>query len=340
VVTSIDVARLAGVSQATVSRVLSGSERVSPQTRQRVLEVLEETGYTRNAAATTMRTKRSGTIGLVVERVTNPFYPEIMEALGLELERRDLRLSLWNVSVGAGERAAIEAIKAHQVDGLVFTTATVRSPALLAAVASGAALVLVNRVVDGVRCDQVESDNRSASGEIARYFAAHGHQRVGLIGGPTNASTTRERVKGFKTAAKSLGLEVITVGGKTAQFSHEWGYDSFVSLAADHDRMPTALFCANDLSAFGVLGAAKDLGIRVPDDIWVVGFDDISMASWPLFDLTTARQDIDAMTTTALDLLVERIADPERAPTAVRLPTEIVVRGSTGNQPLPHAGPS
>ena len=104
--------------------------------------------------------------------------------------------------------------------------------------------------------------------------------------------------------------------------------------------MPTALFCANDLSAFGVLGAAKDLGIRVPDDMWVVGFDDISMASWPLFDLTTAKQDIDAMTTTALDLLVERIADPQRPPTAVRLPTEIVVRGSTGNQPLHGAEPS
>ncbi len=332
--TSRDVARLAGVSQATVSRVLNGSNRVTEETRQRVLETLARTGYTLNVAAATLRTRRTGTIGLVIERLTNPFYPELIEVLGSELERRDLRLALWNTSVGSGERAATQAIYARGVDGLIFTTATVESGSLRLAIERNAPVVLVNRAVEDLQCDQVECDNADASTSVARYFAHHGHRVVGLIGGPAMASTARRRVQGFTSAAADLGLQLEAVDGGR-EFSHEWGVAAFDRMWDAAPTKPTALFCANDLTALGAMDAARSRGISVPDDLWIAGFDDIAMAAWRPYDLSTVRQPLEPMIRATVDLLIERINDAERPITHRRFTSEIVVRGSTAHQPLP-----
>lgn len=335
-VTSRDVARLAGVSQATVSRVIRKSANVSDSTRAKVLKVLDETGYTPNAAATAMRTQRTGTIGVVVDRVTNPFYPEMLEALGADLERRDLRLILWNASVGAGERAAVDAIEGGLVDGLLFTTATTESVPLQSALQRRAPVVLVNRVVDGLPYDQVDSDNESSSAAVAHYFAHHGHEHVGLVRGPALASTARGRMAGFVEAAEALGLEVLSDAASfdAPHFSHESGVAQVSALLAA-DVPPTAVFCVNDLSAFGAIDGARAHGVDVPDDLWVVGFDDIEMASWQAYDLTTAAQPTGRMIGAAVDLLLARIDDPSAPIEHRRFANEIVVRGSTAHAALP-----
>jgi LacI family transcriptional regulator len=332
--TSRDVARLAGVSQATVSRVLNGNDRVSEETAQRVHEALRSTGYTPNLAAATLRTRRTGTLGLVIERITNPFYPELIESLGRELARRDLRLALWNTSIAAGDRAATQAIYSRGIDGLIFTAATAQSNALRLAIEREAPVVLVNRSVPDLACDQVECDNEAAGAEMARYFAHHGHAVVGLIGGPQGASTARGRVKGFTETASALGLKLEVVDGG-AEFSHDWGYTAFESLFDRAETKPTALFCGNDLTAFGAMDAARDRGLDIPKDLWVAGFDGIAMSAWPSYDLTTARLPLDQMIEAAVDLLLSRVADSTRPATHLRFSSELVIRGSTAHAALP-----
>ncbi len=331
-VTSREVAAAAGVSQATVSRTLAGVSGVSEKTRARVIAASESLGYELNHAARAMRTQRSGTIGVVVDRVTNPFYPEVIESLSRTLGSYDLRMILWD-SQGAGERGAIQAIGQKMVDGLIFTTATESSHPLALALSAGAPMVLVNRIVEGVLCDQVDTDNAAISGRIAAYFAKAGHLRAGLIGGSEDASTGRDRGQGFLAGAEKNGLivpEEMVIGGG---FSHQGGYEALHRMF-EQANTPTAIFCSNDVSAFGALDAARSLKIRVPEDLWIVGYDDIDMASWASFDLTTARQPIDAMVKVAVQLLLERIDNPKKQATHQRFSSEVMVRGSTANTPF------
>lgn len=333
-VTSRDVARLAGVSQATVSRVLHGSANIAPETRARVLAVFEETGYQPNAAATSMRTRRTGTIGVVVGRITNPFYPQVLDALGAELEPHGLRLILWDATTGPGERAAIEAIDQQRIDGLVFTTATASSPALQHAIDRRAPIVLVNRVVEGQPCDQVDSANEDTARRIARYFADHGHTRVGMITASTDASTAAARSSGFAGEAADLGLHLDERHVLDGGFSHEGGHAALERMLDVGIDPPTAVFAVNDVSGLGALDAARAAGVAVPDDLWVVGYDDIEMASWEAFQLTTARQPIPEMVRLSVELLLIRIDAPARPPVHHRLPGEIVVRRSTAHAQL------
>jgi LacI family transcriptional regulator, galactose operon repressor len=331
-VTSKDVAQAAGVSQATVSRTLSGAGGVSPAARARVLRAAENLGYEINFAARAMRTRRSGTIGVVVDRVTNPFYPEVIESLSRLLDDYDLRMILWDAQ-GAGEKGAVEAIGQKMVDGLIFTTATSASKALVTALAAGAPVVLVNRIVDGVRCDQVDTDNFTMSARIAQYFAESGRGHAGLITASDEASTARDRREGFLAGAASHDVDCPPDFLVDGAFSHRGGYAALKRMF-DRPDPPRAVFCSNDFSAFGAIDAARSMHIRVPEELWIAGYDDVDMASWEAFDLTTVRQPIDDMVRVGVDFLLERIDNPKRQPTHQRFAAELVVRGSTGHVPF------
>jgi LacI family transcriptional regulator len=330
-VTSRDVARVAGVSQATVSRVLAGSPVVRPDTRDRVLRALAATGYVPNQAARAMRTRRSGAVGVIVGRITNPFYPELLTALSRTLGEADQRMVLWDAE-GPGAQTAVDAIRQRVVDGLIFTTATADLPPLVQALASSSPVVLVNRALRGVVCDQVTSDNRAGGRLVAGYLAAHGHRRCGLVSGPRGISTGDDREAGYRAGLDASGLRLPAGLVVHGEFSHADGYSAMCRLL-DQDDPPTAVFCTNDLIAFGARDAARALGVRVPEDLWLVGYDDIPMASWQAFDLTTVRQPLGAIADLAVELLLARIADPERPPQTHRLPAELIVRGSTAGAP-------
>jgi len=331
-VTSRDVAVAAGVSQATVSRTFSGVGGVSERARARVLAAAEELGYEINFAARAMRTQRSGTVGVVVDRMTNPFYPQIIESLSRTLDDYDLRMILWD-SLGAGEKGAIEAIGHKMADGLIFTTATSTSSALRTALAAGAPVVLVNRVVEGVLCDQVDTDNAGMSARVAQYFAASGRTRAGLITGPDEASTARDRRAGFLEGAARHDVDVpqdlVLDGG----FSHRGGYEALRKMFR-RPEPPSAVFCGNDLSAFGALDAARSMGIAVPGDLWIAGYDDVDMASWTAYSLTTVRQPVDDMAKVSVQLLLDRLDNPDKPSTHHRFTGALIVRGSTGHVPF------
>lgn len=335
-VTSRDVASAAGVSQATVSRVISGSTAVTDLTRQRVLAAMESTGYQPDHAARAMRTGRSGTIGIVVADVRNPFYPEVIAATSRELSRRGQRMILWESEFG-GDLGASTAVGQRQVDGVIFTTALPDSAPLYAAMSSGRPTVLINRTIPGLPCDQVESDNYAMSYAVARYFAAHGHRAVGLLTADPRASTAALREQGFRDGAAASGMRLAASRVVDGSFSHAGGRRALRTLMDARVR-PTAVFCVNDVSALGALDAARALGISVPVDLWVAGYDDIDMASWEAFSLTTARQPIEAMVRKAVDLLIARISDPDRPFQHFQFSGALKIRGSTAHAVFDDSG--
>lgn len=335
-VTSRDVARAAGVSQATVSRVLRDSARVQPGTRDRVLHALASTGYVPNGMARAMKTQRTGSIGVVVDRITNPFYPEMLEAIGHELSVSDHRLMLWDAGSSQrpspGEQSAIEAIRQRMVDGVVFTTATRDSTSLQEALQHFAPLVLLNRGVTELDCDQITSDNVEGGRRVADYLLRCGHKELGFVGGAADASTAAEREAGFRERLADSGIDLPGDRYQPGDFSYSAGHGGMRRLLQSSPS-PTAVFCVNDLTAFGALGGARSLGVQVPGDVWVVGYDDIAMASWEVFDLTTVRQPIPDMVRAGLARLLGRIADPALPFEHRRFPDELIVRGSTNHAP-------
>lgn len=324
--TSHDVARLAGVSQATVSRALSGGS-VSAETRKKILDAAKAVGYVPNLGARAMKTGRVNTVGVVVADLRNPFYPEILDALTSYLDAAGQKVTLWN-SDGPGNDAALEAINAGSVDGVIFTTVTEASAPLRAALDRHKPVVLINRTVEALGCDQVASDNVAGSGTVADYLLDGGRERIAFIGGPSAASTARDRFRGFSERLAAAGAPLRAEHTLVGPFSHDFGYSAAGMLLEAADR-PDAIFCSNDLTAFGALDAARAAGISVPDDLWIVGYDDIAMSAWPAFDLTTVHQPSLAMAEAGAQALLDRIRQPTAPYRTLTFRSHLVVRGST-----------
>ena len=332
--TSHDVARLADVSQATVSRVLRQDPKVRPETRERVLRVLAETRYEPNAAARAFRTNRSGSIGVVVARLSYQLYPAMLEAIGSQLARLGQRMIVWDSEHG-GDAVASRALRQGIVDGMILTAATHESEFLRDVPARSFPVVMVNRTVDTYASDQVSSDNIDGGRRVAEYLVACGRQRIALIAGIPRASTIRHREQGFREALERLGVALPPhYVYRSETFSHASG-ELAVTRLLELASPPDAIFCVNDVLAMGAMDGARGRGVRVSDDLWLVGYDDIEIASWGAYDLTTVRQPMELMVAQAIELLLARIADREAAPRHVCLPNELVIRGSTGRHAHP-----
>jgi LacI family transcriptional regulator len=334
VVTSRDVARRAGLSQATVSRVLTGHPGVQAETRAKVLQAVRETKYSPNAAARAMRTSRTGNIGVVVARLANPLYPELLQILGRQLAEDGLRMVVWNADE-ADDGAPTDAVREGRIDGVLFTTATEASTRLYEALTHKVPVALINRTVDGWPCDQVSSDNRGGGRSVAAYFVGAGRRRIGLLSGPLTASTIRDREAGFREGLGAAGVQLdATCCARVEVFSYKTGFDAMtriLELAAP----PDAVFCVNDIVALGARDAARVRGVGVPDSLWLVGYDDIEMAAWHAFDLTTVRQPLEDMTRETVQLLRARIQGQAGKHQHICLPNDLVIRGSTARHPVP-----
>ena len=329
-VTSRDVARLAGVSQATVSRVLSPTANVLPHTRDRVLAAMEELGYVPHAGAQAMKTRRTDVIGVVVDDVTNPFYSEVLDELTNVLGDAGFRVVVWNEGHGS-HQDALNAIGESAVDGVVFATATARSPELHEAVKRNRPIVLINRDVEGVECDRVISENLVGGATVADYLVAHGRTRAAMISGNQLATTSRDRTSGFLDRMRELGHEVPEEWQLNGGFSHDLAEDITRGLLSGDGPRPEALFCVNDQMAFGALDALRALGVST-SECWVIGYDDVEIASWPSFDLTTIRQPSREMAAEGARLLINRLKHPDTPPRTITFPCELRERGSTPSE--------
>lgn len=326
-VTGHDVAAAAGVSQATVSRVLRGDKRVSPETRDRVLEACAGLNYSPNALARAMRSNSTGVVGLVVADIHNPFYCEAIEQFSAEVLRRDKSIVIWNAD---SDTAAIRAAEERFIDGLVFTAAVPSSELLETAISRGVPVVLFNRGLPSIGCSQVVSANSEGGERAASYFVEHGRRRLAIVHGPEEVSTTTDRSAGFLAAARSLGRDVAPGHRVQTGMQREDGVAAARRLLVSPDP-PDAVFCTTDIVAAGFVDGAREVGVDVPDDVWVIGFDDIRVAAWHPYQLTTFAQPLGRMVRKAVSLLDQHIADRSVEPQRVVFDAELIIRRSTAN---------
>lgn len=325
-VTSLDVARLAGVSRSAVSRVFTDGASVSAKTAARVREAAEALGYRPNVLARAMLTGKSKIIGLVVAYLDNQFYPGVLELLSIALEKRGYHVLVFMASRTEGEiDQVVEQILDYQVDGLILASVALSSDLADRCRASGVPVVLFNRKLDGSREPAVVSDNHAGGLMAARHLVSTGHKRIGYIAGWEGASTQREREAGFLEGLREAGLGLFAreIGEYRIPRAREAARRMF-----DRPDRPDAVFVANDHMAFAVMDVLRgDLGLRVPEDVAVIGFDDVPCASWPAYDLTTLRQDADAMVRVTVDMLMSQISGEAVAPPDP-LPVTLVRRRS------------
>lgn len=331
--TSNDIARELKISQSTVSRALRGDPRVAPATRARVLAAAERLRYTPNLAARSLLTRRTSTIGVVVSDITNPFYPELVEILHNEFALAGYRTILLNERTDAQlERYVDGLVRGRSVDGLVYASALLGAP-LVGLANPELPVVLLNRAIDGREVDTVVSDNRAGGRMAAEMLVSCGHRRIALIGGPENTSTARDREAGFIEQLEAMGVPFDPSLRRVGRYTHQNGYQWTLELTTRHPAC-TAVFAGNDVVAFGVLDAARRLGIAVPGRLSVVGFDDIDMARWEAFNLTTVRQPLAEMAREAALLLLERVGASEPLPARTRIfPVSLVRRGTVAEPP-------
>lgn len=326
---SVDIARLAGVSQATVSRVLSGAGKVKEATRQRVLKVIDEIGYRPNPFAQAMRTSQSRTVGVAVSRITNPIVPEILEALARNLTLHDRRLIVWNTDC-EGQDGLVQAIETGTIDGVIFTAASHQVRAMKVALARNTPVVSINRYLEGAACDQVVSANFEGARRIARYLVAHGRKRIAFVNGPTDRTTLADREAGFRHELAEVGRDLPQALYVRSDFVNAAFRQAAIDMMALPEP-PDAISCGNDLIAIGVLNGLRAAGLRVPHDVWVTGFDGIEMTGWDVIDLTTMRQPLGPMAADAARALINRIEGRYENPKVIEYQTEFVVRGSTAH---------
>lgn len=305
-VNSATVAKVAGVSQSTVSRALRGDPRVREGTRRLIEETAERLGY-RPSWIAAPPPAPSRTIGVVVSDLTNPFFPSLLTPVHDELQIMGYRVVLFaeRTDIPTGQEALINLLN-RSIDGVLVTTATLDSRLTEALAGRHLPVVLLNRYVDGMDVDRVIADNRQGGRAAARHVLDLGHRAVGVIRGPANTSTSRDRHAGVLDGFADAGVELDRRCVREGPYSHQCGYQNAQELLR-RSTPPTALICGNDVIAFGAIDAAKALGLDVPGDVSVLGFDDVPMAAWEVFQLTTVRQPLSEMARTATRLLVERI---------------------------------
>ncbi len=324
-VTSYDVAQAAGVAQSTVSRCFQGEASISAETRAKVEEAARALGYTPNALARSLITQRSDLVGVVATRHTMRNNPEVVYAIGDRLAAAGKRLLLMVV---ANDQVAVETLQGaleFPLDGLI---ACVHMPdeIIRSFLLRQIPVLSFNRTVPRARVDSVTVDHARATRQVATLLHQAGHRRFLCISGPEAAPVSSQRISGVLFRLSELGIANVPVS--RTDYSYEGSRQAIVAHAAAAGR-PDAIVCANDQLALGAMdGCRFDLGWRIPEDVSIVGFDDIPEAARPSNALTTVRQDSEMMANTAVELLLKRIAAPDSAAQTVQLPTTLIRRNS------------
>jgi LacI family transcriptional regulator len=325
-----DVARLAGVSPITVSRVLNHSGYASEGTRTRVEAAVAELGYVPNTLARGLRSKRTNTLALVMTDITNPYFTLIARGVEDTASNSDYTVIFCNTDESESEEEKyLRILVQKQVDGVLLVPACSNSQSLKFLHSNEIPFVLIDRRVPGTQTDLVRSDSEQGAYNLTRHLIELGHKKIVTITGPSEVSTSQDRASGYQRAMSEAGLsELIQV--YYGSFTQDSGYELTCKALTLHPR-PTAIFGGNNFISIGIFKALRDASLTVPGDMSVVGFDDLpaSLLINPI--LTVATQPAYQMGSQATELLLKRIAGqlPE-ATQEIVLPTELILRHSSG----------
>jgi DNA-binding LacI/PurR family transcriptional regulator len=326
-VTSAEVARLAGVSQSAVSRVFTPGASVSAKTMEKVRAAAEELGYRPNVLARSLITGRTRIIGLVVAYLENQFYPMALELLSRALQARGYHILVF-MAENSTERVAqvMSELLDYQVDGIITASVAMSNDLTTRCDGAGIPVVMFNRGQDDARLSEVTSDNVNGARRAAEFLIKGGHKRIAHVMGWQGSSTGRDRAEGFKQAMQAAGLQPFDMVDGT--YSREKAAAVTRELCQGPER-PDAIFVGNDHMAFAVMDTLRhELGLRVPQDVSVVGYDDVPMAAWPAYGLTTIRQPVNRMVEATVAALLNQIEGGSSAPTKVKINGPLMVRTS------------
>lgn len=333
-----DIARAAGVSVATVSKVLNDYKTVSRATREKVLALVSEMQFRPNEAARSLVGRRSMTIGILLTAgLSNPFFVHLLGGIDEALKERSYDLIYLAQLSAHPEYNFVQHCRSRNVEGVLafgFQLGELDADKL---VASGIPTLFIDLNLTGPRAGYISSDNTEAVRGTVGYLAGLGHRRIAFVAGLPGSYVGESRLAGYREGMEAAGLPISAELVAVGDFTQETGYRGVQQLLELPER-PTAIICCSDKAAIGALQAAREAGVAVPDELSVVGFDDIDEARVVHPPLTTVRQDMPRLGRLAIELLDRLITEPSGSPPVVITPTELLVRGTTG--PAPKQGSS
>jgi LacI family transcriptional regulator len=330
-VTMADVARAANVSTGTVSHVLSGARAVRPQTRERVEAAIAELGFQPDRLARALVRRRTQTIGMLIPDVTNPFFADLIWRVEQALATVDHALICGNSGNDPDrEQRYLQSFLERRVDAIIVGVSGGENLDFLRSVGKETPTLFVDRVIDEEGWDSVRCDNTAGMAMVVDHLTGLGHRRIALINGEPGLPTTTERERAARARLAKHGIQLMSA--TTGAFTLESGQEQGRTLLAK-DRIPTAVCAGNDLLAMGMMRAAAEAGLRVPDDISVAGYDDIAYADYASPALTTVRQPVDDIAREVVRLVSERLSGHADMARHVTLAPELRVRDSTASVP-------
>ncbi|MEM8741099.1 MAG: LacI family DNA-binding transcriptional regulator [Pseudomonadota bacterium] len=325
-VTLKDVAELAGVSRSAVSRTFTQGASVSPKTRRKVERAAAKLGYQPNALASSLTTGRTKLVGLIADNFHNPIFLQVFDLFTRGLQERGLRPLLVNLSEERDPEASLRMLRQYSVDGVIVASSTLPPTFPRAFRDAGVPVVhSFGRFSSMPEVHVVGIDNVECGRMAARALIARGHRHIGFLGGPATASSTQDRYRGFgEVVAGDPTLRVDVT--YAAAYSFEAGR---AEMARELARGPAeAYFCGDDVLSIGALSAVQSAGLTVPDDLGIVGLNDMEMAGWQNIDLTTIHQPVRQIIDTSIDVVVSLLDDAGRLPEARLFPCRLVERGT------------
>lgn len=331
--TILEVAKKARVSPTTVSHVVNNTRYVSDEVRERVLAAVAELGYRPNALARSLRRGETKTLGLILPDSANPFFAEIARAVEAAAFGQGYSVILCNTE-GDPDKETLytDVLAKKQVDGLIFVTTGDNSLAIQDALSQNLPIVVVDRDPQTLKTDLVLTDNRQAGYLAAIHLIQLGHKRIGCIMGPSKVTPSAARVTGYTDAMNEHGLTVEPNWLIRGEFHPDSGYQAALELLKQPNPV-TAILACNDMMAIGVLRAAYDVGLRVPELLSIIGIDNIDLAAYTTPPLTTIDQPKYAIGKAAFELLVERILHNDLPTRRLTLQPSLIIRNSTSGLP-------
>lgn len=321
-----DVAERAGVSRSAVSRCFTEGASVSKKMRSKVEKAASELGYSPNFLARSLTTRRTKLIGLVVSNFKNPFLLQVVDLFTLGLQERGFRPLLVNLSNETDPAHSVQMLRQYSVDGVIVASSTLPQDFAKAFRAAGIPVVhTFGRKSGSPEVDVVGIDNEFCGRMAAQEFLARGYTNVGFLGGPQTASSTCDRWQGFSTElARHPGVSVSCTYAQAYMFSA--GRAAMTHLLAG--KPAEAYFCADDVISLGALSAMRDAGLRVPQDIGVIGLNDMHIAGWESVELTTIHQPVEDIVTASIEMIAAILENPDRPPEIRTFPCHVVERGT------------